>query len=161
MILDNIPKKYKYGAVVVITISSFAVGRYTVPEKIKIETKVVEVEKKISDVDQNKNEHKKVVVVEVKQPNGTDTITTTTQDDVKTDVKTDTKVTDDTTTDTTKTVTKSNANLNLSVMGGINILNPSQLLIGGSVTKQIIGPFTLGIWGLSNATAGVSIGVNL
>jgi len=42
---------------------SFAFGRYTVPVKIKTETKIVEVEKKVSERSTIKKEQKKKKVV--------------------------------------------------------------------------------------------------
>ncbi len=52
--------------------SAFAAGRYSVPQKIKIETKIVEIEKKSesTDVATNKKKRKKTTVVETVKPDG-------------------------------------------------------------------------------------------
>ena len=58
-----------------------------------------------------------------------------------------------------KIVEKSSGVLSLSLLGGIDIHDPTPTY-GISVTRSVIGPVTIGLWGLNNGTVGGSIGVN-
>ncbi len=58
-----------------------------------------------------------------------------------------------------KTEEKSNVNtLNISGLAGYDF-HQNKVIYGGSVTKQLIGPITIGAFGLSNCTFGLSIGL--
>lgn len=48
--------------------------------------------------------------------------------------------------------------INLSVLGGYDI-NRHETLYGASASKEILGPVTLGVFGLSNSIVGVSVGI--
>lgn len=149
----------------VIILTSFAVGRYTVPAKVKIETKVVEVEKKTTNENKQdkRNTHTETVKTEIKKSDGTDTITTKTTSDTKSIDDTKVIINDQKSTniDSTKTITSSSSTINLSLLGGASLLHPDQgFLIGGSISTKLIGPSTIGLWGLNNGTAGLSLGLN-
>lgn len=161
--------KYKVILIVVSYVGVFALGRYTVPEKIKIETKVVEVEKKVEVKvkDEDKHAHKAVKVVEIDKPDGEKDITTITDEKDDDEDKVDDKTSDDIqkASDTTKTVTKDSGKVTLSALAGVNIQS-GQPQIGVSITKQVLGPFTLGVWSLTtpnlslpNSAVGGSIGI--
>lgn len=145
----QIDLKYKIIIAVVALAVSFAVGRYTVPEKVKIETKVVQVEKQDTD----KDTHKKTIVTVVQKPNGEKDSTTTTTVDVVS--KTDSIISDKS--DTTKQITKGSSTT-LSLLGGYN-LNNNTPTYGLSVTKPVLGPVTIGAFGLNNGTVGASVGL--
>lgn len=61
----------------------------------------------------------------------------------------------------TKTVTKPGPKVNVSALAGVDttssILKP---VYGISVSKEFIGPITVGAYGLTNGTVGLSLGVN-
>jgi hypothetical protein len=138
-------------------IAAFAVGRWAAPEKVRIETKVVEVEKKVEDTKKDVVKHKETHTV--KKPDGTEE-TTTTED---TTTKSDKHDTDSTTTetDTTKEVTRGSSKVTVLALAGLPVsFNTAVVPIYGvSVSKPILGPITIGAWGLSNSTAGFSIGL--
>ncbi len=139
---------------------SFATGRYLTPDKIKIETKIVEVEKKTSDSDTNRDKHRETITVEKTLPDGTTEKTTKTTEDTQTDRKTHS--TDDLTkTETTsKEITKGDKVTVAALTGvDINLSGTSPIIYGGIVSKPILGPVTVGVWGLSNATAGLALGL--
>lgn len=137
------------GVVVLATV--FAFGRWSAPVKIKTETKIVEVDKKVDDI--NKKEHKKTVIVH--KPDGT--IITTITDDTDTHKhETDTS---STVSDTTKEVVRRSSTLTVSALTGLS-LNGYTPIYGAHVTKQIIGPLALGVWGLSSRELGVSVGLS-
>lgn len=169
--LENVPTKYKVAAGGFILAGAFAAGRYTVPEKVRIETKIVEVEKKNSSQDKitAKNVHKKVTTQTLKKPDGEEEITTTsTEDTVDVASDKDTSTTSIASSqDNTKEITANQQKVTLSALAGISPLN-GQLSYGLSVTKPILGPFTIGLWGLygpptptaptSSAVVGASVG---
>ncbi len=145
--------------------ASFAAGRYTLPEKVRIETKIVEVEKKTekTKTDLDRDKHKETKVTETTNPDGTKTTTTTTVEDTKTEKKTDTAKTDNTQkTDTTvKEVTNALSKVYISALAGIPIsLDSVRPIYGASVTKPVIGPITIGVWGLTLPAVGLSVGLS-
>ena len=157
--------KQKVIVAVVYTAVCIAGGRYLTPVQVKIETKTITVEAKTEDktTNEEKNTHEKKVIVEADKPDGSKTITTTVEVvNNDTTVGTD-KAVDDIKSDKemTKTVTKESSKLHLSFLTGINVINPSQgLIYGGEVSKDILGPLSIGIFGLSSGTAGCSIGLS-
>lgn len=149
---------------------AFATGRYTVPVKTVIQTKTIEVEKKDvkTDTKVDRKKHKDTTVIVVKTPDGAVTTTTKTveDDNVGKDTKSDTNTKTQDQSDTSQTTVKENGHLNISFLAGINPFNPSinstvnPLVYGGIVTRDIIGPVSCSIWGFSNGTIGVGIGLS-
>ena len=154
--------KNKVIIVAVYTVTAIAVGRWSLPATVKTEIKTVTVEKLVENKETNKDteKHKKVVVHEVDKPTGEKDITTTTTDDDKEKTVTDDAKTTDVakTTDNLKEVTRSQDKVTLSMLGGYDLYH-SQFVYGASVSKPILGPITLGAWGLNNGTVGASLGL--
>jgi len=153
--------KYKVIIAVSTIILAFAVGRYSVPQKIKVVTKTVEVEKKTDATKTDEKKNVVVVVHEIRRPNGTiDKTTTTTVSDQRnsTHTSTDNKL-DASTTD--KEITAQSSKITISLLGGDNVGSGtiSPPVFGVSITRPILGPITVGVWGLNNATFGASIGL--
>lgn len=160
-------KEAKVGLLVVIVlcVSSFAVGRYTTPVQIKTETKIVEVEKKtnVSDSDKKKERHKKTTTIEETLPDGTKRKTTVVTDDTQSDSQKHDSSSSETSKSETdkKEVTNRTSLVTISALGGASIsLGNVPLIYGASITKPVLGPITIGIWGLSNSTAGLSLGLS-
>jgi hypothetical protein len=138
---------------------AFAAGRWTGPEKIKTVVQTVTVEKKTDDQTKKEQDHKKYTVVETTTPNGTKTKTTTITDDrgvTSTDKSTDNT---DTTQTKSKEVDKSSSKLTLQVLAGLNITAPGTPTYGLSVSRNLLGPIVVGVFGMTNHTAGFSIGL--
>jgi hypothetical protein len=133
----------KYIAAVIVVAIAYAAGRYTAPEKIKTEIKTVEVEKVVTKV-----QHKKVVIRENKDGSKETVIITDTKSDEKGKSNTDIK---------NKEVTNKGS-FNISVLAGSSV--PINGVLGVSATKNVLGPITVGAWGLTNGTAGLSVGLN-
>lgn len=133
----------KYIAAVIVVVIAYAAGRYTAPEKIKTEIKTVEVEKVVTKV-----QHKKVVIRENKDGSKETVIITDTKSDEKGKSNTDIK---------NKEVTNKGS-FNISVLAGSSV--PINGVLGVSATKNVLGPITVGAWGLTNGTAGLSVGLN-
>lgn len=60
----------------------------------------------------------------------------------------------------TTTVVKQLPKINASLLGGFDFQN-KELVYGLSITKDVYGPITVGVFGLSNKTAGISVGISL
>jgi len=129
--------------VIVIIVIAFCVGRYTSPEKIKTETKIVEVEKEVN------KKQKQVVKIKENTDGSKETV-------IVTDTETDEKVTAHSETQT-KEVTNPRK-VNVSILAGTSL--PINMVLGVNVSKPILGPITAGVWALNNKTAGLSLGFN-
>lgn len=148
--------KVKVIVAIVALAASFAAGRFLTPTKIKIETKIVEVEKKEKKTATDKK--RRVTVVTVTKPDGTkeERKTIDTDSQTRTDEKTDKQRNEQTVSETTR----SSGRLNLSVLGGVTAYPAFAPTFGGHVSKDIIGPVSIGVWGLSNLSGGVSVGLS-
>ena len=149
--------KVKVLIVAGVAVLFFAVGRYTAPGKVVTQVKTVEVDRKVDDSDTTKHEHKKVVIVT--KPDGTSVTTIT--DNTNSDTK-DHAVDNSTTTTSQLTTTEKNkASDNLTVYGlaGSNLLHGGAITYGGMVTKPLLGPVSIGVFGMTNLTCGASIGL--
>lgn len=145
----------KYGvAGVIILACTFVAGRYTAPEKVRVETKTVtvEVEKKVQDTNQKKN----TKMTEIVNKDGSKVITTTTT--VDTDTKTKTNIDQTTKSDTVKTVQISGSSLIIEGLVGTNVTNPAGLVYGAEISNKLIGPIRVGIFGFTDSRVGGSIG---
>jgi hypothetical protein len=115
------------------------------PTKIETKTVMVEVEKKHEDTKTNE------VKVEIIKPDGTRTITTNTKTETKTDIEKNSRV------DSNTIVEHKSQGTNINILAGVDILNP-KLVYGGHITRDIFGPFSIGIFGFTNGLAGASVG---
>lgn len=88
-------------------------------------------------------------------------VITTTKDK---DGKKVTQVVEDSITNTTKTKQETKSikgkTTNISVLGGVTLSARPELVYGVSISKQAIGPTTIGLFGLTNGILGASIGLN-
>lgn len=125
----------------------FTFGRLSTPEKVRVETKVVTVEKKIEVA----AKHENVIVHEVIAKDGSKVIDTHTVSE--TEKKTDTLVSSQAS--ESKEVVKSRQPLSVNALIGLN------QTYGASVSKPILGPISVGVWGLTNASCGFSVGISL
>jgi hypothetical protein len=143
-------------------LSAFAVGRYTVPEKVKIEIKTIEVEKVVykERTDSSSKYKKRTVTTSTTKPTGETETKTETFWEKETEKKTDKEKDTDkkTNTDKTSETTRGDSKVTLSMLGGWDLLG-NRPVYGGSITKPVLGPFTLGIWVLSSPSFGASIGL--
>lgn len=127
----------------------FSLGRYSAPEKIKTEIKVEKVVEKQEVV--------RTVTKVVERPDGTK------ETEIVQDSETNTK--SDTTRDKVTEVTITHNNLNISLLAGAQPklfqgVSIGPIVYGASVSKEVLGPITVGAFGLSDLTFGASIGFN-
>lgn len=145
----------KYGIAVLTVIVAFAAGRYSVNQpKVKTSVTTNQQETAVED----KNTHTKTTITEVKQPSGVDTVTTVI-DQVQNDAV---ESHDSINQHTEQTVTPPKKNtLNISLLGANDFKQGSLApTYGLSVTKEVLGPITVGAFGLMNGTVGISVGLD-
>jgi hypothetical protein len=145
--------KYKIVIAVCALAIAFASGRYSVSYN--------ETTHEVTNTQDTK--HKTEVVrtvvhtVTVQEPNGE--IKTVTDSDTHTATKEDEQENQQVTLDQTKISTTSK--LNISALAGIDTQSLAHPFVYGlSVSKQVIGPITAGLFGLNNGTIGVSVGLS-
>jgi hypothetical protein len=168
------PVSIKPSILLLIILTAVAVGRFTVAEKIKIEKQIVTVETKTEDKKQDtkseldREKHKKIVTTEITKPDGTKESTTTTTEDTSTkqDRESDTTTHDaeqlTQTVKETKTIERGQGRLSISALVGPSISFSSgvgPLNYGAHIQRNLIGPITVGIWGISSGIGGASIGL--
>lgn len=151
--MENKTKAKVALASVAVIVAAFAVGRFTTPVKVRIETKIVEVEKKI----QVKNKRKETKVVETTKPDGSKEKTKTIVEDSRSDTVTDRNTVAEKTEEKNK---GSASKTSLHFLAGATARSgfSGNFVFGGLVSRQVLGPVQLGIWGLSNLTFGASVG---
>jgi len=155
VIVPELSQRTKIIVSVVIVAVSFACGRFSV-QKPEVKTQITTNTKESQD--QKKDTHIDQVTTTTKKPDGS-VITTT---ETKTDIISDTKqiISQDQTIKQDIIPPKTNT-LNVSLLGGIDFKSgiPTPTY-GLSVNKQLVGPVTIGAFGLMNGVVGVSIGLN-
>lgn len=153
--------------VVVLTgVVGFAFGRYSMPESVKETTDIKQTQEKKEDTktDVDKDKHYVKTTAETTHTDGTKTTTTTTTVDTSEQKKTDDNKSSDSTKDIheEKEVIGHKDKINLGLMTGIDVthgLGVNTVLYGGYINRPLLGPITIGVWGLSNGTAGLSLGL--
>lgn len=144
-------------AIVVALVAGLAIGRYSLPAKVVTEVKTVEAEKKSTQTDRDRKVE--TTITETKASDGTETKTTKIVDDSTTKRQTNT----DTKTDTAsrQETTSKGATLSLSALAGVNpFASIPTMRYGGHISREVLGPVTIGVWGFSDATFGLSVGLN-
>lgn len=140
-------RQYLIGLIILIL--AFLAGRYS-----QIDTKT-ETKTESTDIKQiDKDSHTKTTIVSVKNPSGEEVTTTIITKDTDTEIKDNKQVDSLTLTQTTS----KKMDTNISFLVG---LKPTtfQPVYGISAGKPILGPITVGVWGLTDTTFGVSLGV--
>ncbi len=139
---------------VLCVVTSFAVGRWSSSNNVDTSSTSKSVTE--SKTQETINTHTKTTITESKKPDGTDT-TTTVIDQVQNEKATesmDSKM-------MTESTSKPGSKINISVLGANDfsrgLLVPTY---GLSVSKEFIGPVTVGAFGLMNGVVGVSIGLD-
>ncbi len=146
-------------------VTAFAFGRWAAPEKVKIETRTVEIERKDSTVqkEQDQNRRKETTKTEVTKPDGTVEKTEKIVETADTHKETDRKDTTiaETATETSKEVTRGTTKITIAAMAGVDLDTSHGHLMwyGGTISKPVIGPITIGVWYLTAPAAGATIGL--
>ncbi len=152
------PIKVQIIGIMFLVVVGYGFGRYAQPAKVVTETKVVEVEKKTTETEAERNRHKTTVTHEVTKPDGSQEKTTTTEESTET-VKKGSSTSDTATETAFRSETTYKDSINLSLLAGAGSLS-GPIVYGGAATKRIIGPITGGAWALTSGVVGVSIGLS-
>lgn len=132
---------------VCIILLSFAIGRYTATIGKSVDTK------SSTQIDETKNTETHTTITQTKDPNGqVKTVTTI-------DSNTSTKIDEDKTKES-HTQVSAQSKINVSALVGNDFNNPFLPIYGVSASKEFLGPITVGAWGLTNGTIGLSLGLN-
>jgi len=140
---------------IVVIAAAFAFGRWSAPEHVKIQT--VEVEKKTDDKKVVVDDNKKTTITETDKPDGTKTKVTVITDNKNS--KSEDKSTDDTTKTVSKEIDKSSSKVTISMLAGASLTKLGTPIYGGAISRPILGPITVGVFGFQNGVAGVSVGL--
>lgn len=149
---------------VVALLTAFAAGRFSTPVKTITKVQTVEVEKKNekTEAQQKTNLHKTTTITETKTRDG-DLQRVTKIDESSgsvVDNRTTDTVSESTRSDSSKETVRGSSLVTISALAGAKLsFSDTQLIYGASVTKPILGPVTIGVWGLSNSTGGLSVGL--
>lgn len=136
--------------VVVVIVTTFALGRYSVQEP---EVKLDIVTDKQTDT--HKVQNKKKITTITKDKDGKEVTTITEEDVITTDKNSNS------TSKISETITPPKTNtINISALAGMSLDRFGTPVYGVSITKQLIGPITVGAFGLTDKTIGLSIGLN-
>lgn len=146
MISNFIKKHWEALTGLIMLGAAFGAGWYLTPAKVETHTVTIEVEHKDEDTKTN------TVIVEKIDPNGTINRTTTTNNETKTTTDRENSITHD------KIVTTNKSDRIISLLSGVDLDDGNTLIFGAAVTQRVIGPFSIGLWGLSNKTIGASVG---
>lgn len=136
--------KTKVIVAVISLATAYGFGRWSAPEKIKIETKTVTVEVTTEKKETDKDTHKKTTVKEVTKPDGSKEKITEIVEDTTTKTKTKSK---DKVSEVTESVTEktySTSKVTVLALAGVPITGglPD---FGLSVSKPILGPISISI----------------
>lgn len=134
-----------------------AFGYYFAPEKTKTITKEVVVEKKV--VEKVKETNKRKTKVVITRPDGTKE-----EREIEEEITRD----EDRTIDSRKEKkvvieekTKSSSRLHIAALSSVNVRSGSFVPVyGAAVSKDVLGPINVGVFGLTDGTAGVSVGIS-
>lgn len=141
-------------------LTTYAIGRWAAPEKVVVKKEIVEVEKKTDSSSSEANKQKDTETHIIEHPDGTkETVITTHENWEKNHSDNSSSISSSSEKDS-KEVTNSRSKVTISAMGGVNLdslIGPP--ILGVSATKPILGPITVGLWGLSNKTLGASVGL--
>jgi hypothetical protein len=155
MTLPTIPNKRELAAVAVGLAVMFAMGRYSVSEPPAVKTVETITTNDQKKEDKNVTQHQ--TMVDVKHPDGSESITTTT-DTTSSDKA---QETEKETGSLQQTVTPAvRSKLNVSALVSENLTSIGAPNYGVSVTKEVLGPITAGVFALTNGTIGITVGLD-
>ncbi len=153
----------RYWAVGLALLVSFAAGRWLAPEKIKIEKQIIEVEKKSSnkDTEAERNKRKETIITEKINSDGSKETTTHIVEETSASKKAGESNNSESgrAENETKEIERGTAKVTISALAGTTFSTETPIVYGGSISKPIFGPITIGAWGLTNKTAGFSLGL--
>lgn len=154
------------GAITVIVLS-FATGRYTVPLSTKIDEKKTEVSKtkETEKTNTHAEDHKKTTITEHTNKDGTkDKVTVITDDKGKDTKSVDNKTSSDQKSEElVKETVRAGNKVTISALAGTKFSFSGSLPspeYGAMISRDILGPINLGVFGFSSGFGGIALGVS-
>lgn len=167
------PLNYRAIAIGVAVLTAFAFGRFSAPEKVKIETKTVTVEtqkKETLDATKqvdDKNRRVETETTELVRPDGsketrTKTVETTQDQSTRETEHADSETRESTrATEVSKEITSKTGRISIVVLGGFKLNDlTSGPRLGGYVGRNLLGPITVGVWGMNDLSGGIALGLS-
>lgn len=148
-------------AIAAAALIGLALGRYSLPAKVITKTETIEVDKKQSETDSNKQDHSVIIITKTVNPDGTTKTVTEIKKDVENQSETKTSEEDSKDTKTSKEVIYDSGKWSLSALAvtkPLSSLHPA-ITYGADISYKILGPFQVGVLGLTDGTLGVSFGI--
>lgn len=136
-------------------IVAFSFGRYSVTFPPQIETKIEQVSH--TETEEHKNVHVVTHIVTAKTPEGVVTSETTIDRVITTDKDHSESASTRSASVSTPQVHKK---INISALVAMDINNGLRHTYGISVSKEVVGPITVGVWALHTGMLGLSLGLN-
>lgn len=163
-------------ALLIFIVVAFAFGFYMAPEKIKIQKEIqyVESTKKQSDEsakqDSQRDKRVEKTTTEITRPDGTKEVSTRTVEDSTTSRKSESARNErdesnkTSTEKETKEITAGRNHLTISALAGPQLklssgVSLGPLVYGAHITRPLLGPITVGLWGMSSGSGGMSLGL--
>lgn len=155
--------KIKIILALVVIITSYAIGRWSAPEKIVEKIKTVEVVKEIKVKETDKERHKKITITETVRPDGTRETITVITDDRSSTTTSHTDTDSSTTTESSKEIINSSSKVTILALVGSKLEAPpfSPPIYGLSASRPILGPVTFGITVLAMPNIAAMAGLGL
>jgi hypothetical protein len=135
--------KYFLPIALLLVVLGYGLGRYLQPAKVVTKTQIV--------TQTVVHDHIHTVTITVTKPDGTKTTTTTTDNNSVSDK--------DTQSNSSTVTTYSKPDWKVSGLAGLQLTNLHSPVYGAEIDKRLLGPIFVGVWGLTNSTAGVSVGL--
>jgi F420-0:gamma-glutamyl ligase-like protein len=138
-------------------IVGYLAGRFSAPERTKVETVTLTKEVQVQDESKRVNQIQRIV--ETTRPDGT----TVKETRIKTRAASE-RIQSKTTEVASKESREieNRRGVNVSALIGLPLTEITKgPVYGASISKPFIGPITLGVWGLTNFTFGLSVGLEL
>jgi lipopolysaccharide export LptBFGC system permease protein LptF len=160
------------GAVAIALLIGAGFGRYSLPAKVVTKTETVTVEKEVikntEKTIKDTNKDRELIIIETIKPDGTKVVEKhyvnrdqIKEDTTKVNVTTDIKKTDE---KTSTVVSNGKNDWNLSALVTTSHTEDDMLKgnvsYGVHVQRRILGPMSIGAFGLTNKTYGISLGVS-
>lgn len=141
-----------------VALVSFLIGKHSTPDRVKIETKIET--KYVERSQETKARDKDQVTTRITKPNGTiferTRLVSSTRTEKTSAIQADTKA------ETVKVIENRINPVHVSLLVGVPLTELEKgFVYGAQISKTLIGPFTLGVFGFLDARLGISIGINL
>lgn len=168
------PTRTKILIAILALLIAFAFGRFTAPAKVvqtKEKTTTSEQTKEQTtnaSQDAERNRHIERTTTEITKPDGTREVVTKVTEDSSTS-RSSQSTTDNrqessqaSSEKSSKEITYGRDKVTIAALGGVSISFANGFgapVYGAIISKPILGPITVGIWGLSNGVGGAAIGL--